>query len=71
MITGRCGWSWYTGAAGWYRRTVLEDMLGISFENGEIKVTPAIDDDFECEFERSGKKYRIVQKSKKTTLQIT
>ncbi len=26
---GRGGWSWYTGAAGWYFRVVVENLLGI------------------------------------------
>ncbi|NCC95113.1 MAG: hypothetical protein EOM10_17910, partial [Opitutae bacterium] len=25
---GEAGWSWYTGSAGWYFRTVTEDLLG-------------------------------------------
>lgn len=24
---GRGGWSWYTGAAGWYYRTAVEELL--------------------------------------------
>ena len=26
---GRGGWSWYTGAAGWYYRTAVEELLGL------------------------------------------
>lgn len=32
---GRGGWSWYTGAAGWFYRTVLEQLLGYC-ELGEV-----------------------------------
>jgi len=37
---GKAGWSWYTGSAGWFYRTVTEDLLGIKMLNGEISVTP-------------------------------
>ncbi|MBP8640563.1 MAG: hypothetical protein KBI01_06655 [Oscillospiraceae bacterium] len=39
---GKAGWSWYTGSAGWFYRTVTEDLLGINLENGEISVTPKL-----------------------------
>ena len=32
---GRAGWSWYTGAAGWWYRTAWEDMLGFAMRRGE------------------------------------
>ena len=62
-LAGMCGWSWYTGAAGWYRRTVLRDMLGIAFEGGKLSVSPKITEDFECSFERLGIRYRISSKN--------
>lgn len=31
---GRAGWSWYTGAAAWYYRVILEDALGVRFSDG-------------------------------------
>ncbi|MDR1630989.1 MAG: hypothetical protein LBS36_12390 [Oscillospiraceae bacterium] len=39
-MEGRGGWSLYTGAAGWFYRTVYEDMLGIKQEKGLISVEP-------------------------------
>ncbi len=30
--TGRGGWSWYTGSAGWMYRLVLESLLGVQVE---------------------------------------
>src|SRR5205823_4999560 len=30
--TGRGGWSWYTGSAGWMYRLVLESLLGLRLE---------------------------------------
>lgn len=32
---GRAGWSWYTGAAGWFFRTAMTDMLGLSVRDGK------------------------------------
>ena len=37
---GEALWSWYTGAAGWFFRVVLEDLLGIRLENGRLPVAP-------------------------------
>ena len=39
-FTGRGGWTWYTGAAGWLLKAVLEGMLGITVESGEVKIAP-------------------------------
>ena len=39
---GRGGWSWYTGAAGWYYRAAMEELLGIRVENGMLSVTPRL-----------------------------
>ena len=41
-MEGRGGWSIYTGSAGWYYRTVVEQMLGISMINGNIKINPRL-----------------------------
>ena len=34
-MTGRAGWSWYTGSAAWWYRTAREDLLGLSRQPGE------------------------------------
>ena len=39
-MPGRGGWSWYTGAAGWYLRTTTEELLGIRTAAGELTVQP-------------------------------
>jgi len=31
--TGRGGWSWYTGSAGWMYRLIVESLLGIEFQH--------------------------------------
>jgi cellobiose phosphorylase len=40
--TGRGGWTWYTGAAGWLYRVGLESILGIRKEGGKLYVDPCI-----------------------------
>ena len=39
-MEGRGGWSWYTGAAGWWYRTAWQDMLGFQVKNGEAAFDP-------------------------------
>ncbi|MCD8088324.1 MAG: hypothetical protein LUE22_07035 [Oscillospiraceae bacterium] len=38
----QANWSWYTGAAGWFFRVVLEDLLGIHLNNGRLTVSPRL-----------------------------
>jgi cyclic beta-1,2-glucan synthetase len=40
--TGRGGWTWYTGSAGWLYRSAVEAILGIEVRSGELFVRPAI-----------------------------
>ena len=40
--TGRGGWSWYTGSAGWMYRLILESLLGLSLEDGKLRVAPCL-----------------------------
>lgn len=45
--TGRGGWTWYTGSAGWLYRAAVEGILGISVRHGEVlTVAPAIPDEW-------------------------
>ncbi|MFB0920960.1 MAG: hypothetical protein QMB62_08775, partial [Oscillospiraceae bacterium] len=39
---GKAGWSWYTGSAGWFFRTVTENLLGIKLKNGELSFEPKL-----------------------------
>lgn len=39
---GEANWSWYTGAAGWFFRVVLEDLLGITLRDGHLVVQPRL-----------------------------
>jgi cellobiose phosphorylase len=38
--TGRGGWTWYTGSAGWMYRLIVETLLGIQVENVRLKLEP-------------------------------
>jgi len=40
--TGRGGWSWYTGAAGWMYRLLIETLLGINLEGDHLRLTPQL-----------------------------
>jgi cyclic beta-1,2-glucan synthetase len=40
--TGRGGWTWYTGSAGWMYRVGIEAILGITMKRGAIHVDPCI-----------------------------
>ncbi|WP_435171592.1 GH36-type glycosyl hydrolase domain-containing protein [Falsirhodobacter sp. 1013] len=43
LKTGRGGWTWYTGSAGWMYRAAVEGILGITLEGGtKVRVTPAL-----------------------------
>jgi cellobiose phosphorylase len=40
--TGRGGWTWYTGSAGWMYRLVTETLLGLSREGSQLRLTPRL-----------------------------
>ena len=40
--TGRGGWSWYTGAAGWLHRGAVESILGLNLQADELWFTPCL-----------------------------
>ena len=51
--TGRGGWTWYTGAAGWLYRVGLESILGIKKEGRKLYIDPCIPsewDNFEATY---------------------
>ena len=39
-MPGRGGWSWYTGAAGWFLRTAVEELLGVKTKEGKLSIQP-------------------------------
>jgi cyclic beta-1,2-glucan synthetase len=40
--TGRGGWTWYTGAAGWMYRLAVETLLGFSLEVDKLRLSPRV-----------------------------
>ena len=44
--TGRGGWSWYTGSAGWMYRLILESLLGLRLEVDKLTFTPCLPADW-------------------------
>jgi len=42
--TGRGGWSWYTGSAGWMYRLILESLLGLTLEGDTLHLSPCLHD---------------------------
>ena len=60
--TGRGGWTWYTGSAGWMYRVAVEAILGISLRGGALHIDPCIPRtwrDYEVVFAPAGAHYRI------------
>ena len=39
---GRGGWTWYTGAAGWMYRLLVESLLGVRLEADRLRLTPCL-----------------------------
>jgi cyclic beta-1,2-glucan synthetase len=40
--TGRGGWTWYTGSAGWTCRLLSETLLGLNLEGDQLRLTPRL-----------------------------
>jgi cyclic beta-1,2-glucan synthetase len=40
--TGRGGWSWYTGSAGWMYRLIVESLLGLNVAVDKLHFTPCL-----------------------------
>lgn len=40
--TGRGGWTWYTGAAGWMYRLIVETLLGLHLEADRLRIRPCL-----------------------------
>ena len=40
--TGRGGWTWYTGSAGWMYRLIVESLLGLRLEGNSLRFSPCL-----------------------------
>ncbi len=45
--TGRGGWTWYTGSAGWMYRLILESLLGLRLEVDKLHIEPCLPADWD------------------------
>ncbi|HSV97546.1 MAG TPA: glucoamylase family protein [Spirochaetota bacterium] len=45
--TGRGGWTWYTGSAGWMYRLIMESLLGLGLEKDRLTLWPCIPADWD------------------------
>ena len=60
--TGRGGWTWYTGSAGWMYRAGLESILGFTLRGDRLQMNPCIPRwwrDFDITYRRDNTIYRI------------
>ncbi|MEQ1592557.1 MAG: glucoamylase family protein [Thiobacillaceae bacterium] len=46
--TGRGGWTWYTGAAGWMYQLTVETLLGLHLEGDHLRIAPCIPANWEA-----------------------
>src|SRR5207253_2789950 len=60
--TGRGGWTWYTGSAGWMYRAALENILGFKLEGDHLRIDPCVP--------RFWREFEITYRRGKTTYQI-
>ncbi|WP_283147634.1 GH36-type glycosyl hydrolase domain-containing protein [Silvimonas soli] len=60
--TGRGGWTWYTGSAGWMYRLVVESLLGLRREGDTLRLVPCLPDGwpgFDMDYRFGETTYRI------------
>ena len=41
------GWTWYTGAASWYYKIIIENILGLKIKGNKLFINPNIPDDWD------------------------
>ena len=46
--TGRGGWTWYTGSAGWMYRFIVESLLGLKLEVDKLYIQPCLPTDWKA-----------------------
>ncbi len=61
--TGRGGWTWYTGSAGWMYRLITESLLGLHLDVDKLRFTPCLPSDW--------KSFKIHYRYRETFYHIT
>ncbi len=73
--TGRGGWTWYTGSAGWMYRLILESLLGVRLDVDRLHFTPCLPphwNGFKLDYRYRETSYRItVALGEEETLRIS
>jgi cyclic beta-1,2-glucan synthetase len=60
--TGRGGWTWYTGSAGWMYRTLIETLLGLQPEGTRLRLAPRLPkawNEYKIHYQYRGTSYHI------------
>ena len=61
--TGRGGWTWYTGSAGWMYRLIVESLLGLRLEADKLHIAPCLPaawNEYKLTYRYRATEYRIV-----------
>jgi len=61
--TGRGGWTWYTGSAGWMYRLIVESLLGLRLETDKLRFEPCIPAEWDA--------FKVHYRYRETTYHIT
>ena len=61
--TGKAGWTWYTGSAGWMYRIWIEEVLGFQLRGDILTLKPVIPDDWPG--------FQMTYRYRSTTYEIT
>jgi len=61
--TGRGGWTWYTGSAGWMYRLITESLLGVVLEVDKLRFAPCLPENWST--------YKIHYRYRETFYHIT
>ena len=60
--TGRGGWTWYTGSAGWMYRLLVESLLGLRIEGDKLTIQACLSPDwesYEMDYRYGATRYRM------------
>jgi cyclic beta-1,2-glucan synthetase len=69
-LIGRCGWTWYTGSAGWMYRIWIEEVLGFQVRGDTLTLHPVLPAEwpgFEMTYRYRSARYEIAVHAGNTT----
>ncbi len=72
--TGRGGWTWYTGSAGWMYRLITESLLGIHLDVDRLSISPCVPaewQNFKVHYRYRETVYHITISSKPSEIKAT